>query len=435
MELSRMTRRLAVTVLVAIPLVSLLINVAGAVPIFSRKYQTSCSTCHYAFPQLNAFGKAFLNNGWRYPGGDANARKEEPVSLGSEAYKQVWPNAIWPSDVPGTSPFAVHATGSVEMPFNQPDSVAKSRLNFPEHVQVFYAGTLGETFSFFGEVELEKNDAGGIDVGCPFRLQWNRAPGFNVVVGSLHFDPSPGDFSLIPSDINVGVLPSRNGWTAAGEMPGLGVWGAGNGPGGKGGWKYMGGMVQGQGMSDIGADKDFFARGTYKFGGLGEIGGTAGQASASSAFYRDNSATVGAYVYTGKVAGDGVGTFYADRENLTAVAGTADIWYERAILNATVMSMTSKIPDRAGVADRKSLAWYAQGQYVIYPWLIGLARFESTTLDKDSGDKAETTLIPAVVTMVRANVKLTLEYRRPITHYDVRKVDEEHLFLRVNFAL
>lgn len=440
MEQSSTMRRLVVAVLVAIPLVSLLINVAGAVPIFTRKYKTSCSTCHYAFPQLNAFGKAFQNNGWRYPGGDADARKDEPTSLGSEAYKKVWPDAIWPSDVPGSVPVAVHAIGSVEMPLNQPDSVAKSHLNFPEHVQVFYAGTLGETFSFFGEVELEQNDAGGLDVGAPFRLQWNRATGFNVVAGSLHFDPSPGDFSLIPSDINVSVLPSRNGWTAGGEMPGLGIWGAGNGPGGKGGWKYSTGMVQGQGVSDIGADKDFFARGTYKFGGLGEIGGTAGQASATSAFYRDNSATVGAYVYTGKVAG----TYFADREDLTVLAGTADIWYERAILNVTVMSMNSKIPGRSVVTaagtiaplpDRKSLAWYAQGQYVIYPWLIGLARYEATTEDKENNSNPETTLIPAIVSMVRANVKVTLEYRRPLSDYSSRKVDEEHLFLRLNFAL
>ena len=130
MELSRRMRHLVGAVLIAMPLVSILAGIAGAVPIFSRKYQTSCSTCHYAFPQLNAFGKAFLNNGWRYPGGDANFRKDEPTSLGSEAYKQVWPNAIWPSDIPGSAPIAVHAVGSIEMPFNQPDSVGQ------EHVEL-----------------------------------------------------------------------------------------------------------------------------------------------------------------------------------------------------------------------------------------------------------------------------------------------------------
>jgi len=433
MKLSGRMRHLLGAALVAMPLVALITSIAGAVPIFSRKYQTSCSTCHYAFPQLNAFGKAFQNNGWRYPGGDANFRKDEPTSLGSEAYKQVWPNAIWPSDIPGGAPVAVHAAGTVYMPMNQPDSVAKSSMVFPEHVQVFYAGTLGETFSFFGEVELQDNGAGGIDVGCPFRLQWNRHTNFNVVVGSLHFDPTPGDFSLIPSDINVSALASRNGWSAAGEMPGIGLWGAGNGPGGRGGWKYTAGMVQGQGMSPVGADKDFYARATYKVGGLGEIGGTEGAASKTSAFYQDNSATVGGYVYSGTVAG----AVYSQREHLDAYAGTANVWYQSAILDATVMSMSSKID---GLADRKSLAWYAQGQYVIYPWLIGLLRYESTVLDtgapsSDPNSETVTTLVPAVVSMVRANVKVTLEYRRPLSQYDARKTTEEHLLLRLNFAL
>ena len=36
---------------------------AEAIPAFSRKYATSCATCHVAFPKLNAFGKAFRNNG------------------------------------------------------------------------------------------------------------------------------------------------------------------------------------------------------------------------------------------------------------------------------------------------------------------------------------------------------------------------------------
>jgi hypothetical protein len=362
MEWSGKLRSAAAAALISTTLLPLLITAARAVPVFSRKYQTSCSTCHYAFPQLNAFGKAFQNNGWRYPGGDANFRKEEPTSLGSEAYKQIWPNSIWPSDIP----------------------------------------------------------------------EWNRAPAFNVTAGSIHFDPSPGDFSLIPSDNNVTTLTSRNGWSAADEMPGLDIWGAGNGSGGKGGWKYTAGIVQGQGLSSFGADKDYFAQVRYKIGGLGEIGGTQGQASSTSAFYEDNNATLGGYVYSGTVAGD----VFSDREDLNVWALTADLWYKRAILNATFMDMGSKFAHAlTPVPDRKSQAWYAQGQYVIYPWLIGLARYEATTIDTDVDSKAETTLIPAIVSMVRANVKVTLEYRRPITHYDARKVDEEHLLFRLDFAM
>src|SRR3990170_7009566 len=83
-------------------LVSLSVRPAEAIPAWSRKYQTSCSTCHAVYPKLNHFGKAFRNNGYRFPGGeDETATKETPVSLGADAYKKMFPRALWPSDIPG----------------------------------------------------------------------------------------------------------------------------------------------------------------------------------------------------------------------------------------------------------------------------------------------------------------------------------------------
>lgn len=426
MQAGRRKHGLYLPVLLVVPLLAGVVDIATAIPVFSRKYQTSCSTCHYAFPQLNAFGKAFRNNGYRYPGGDENFRKQEPVSLGSEAYKRVFPDAIWPSDIPGAVPLAVHAMGQYELKFDQPDSVAKTSFEFPMGAHIMYAGTLGERVSFFGEIEVEKED-GEIATDFPFRLEFNTSPALNIGVGTFGFDPSPGDRNLIPEDFNVSVLESRNGWTAGEEQPGLELWGAGNGPSDRGGWKYTAGVVEGQG-GDAGRDKDVFGRLSYKIGGLGRLGGTEGQASQSSAFYLDNSATIGGYVYSGRVGAD----LFADKEDLTVVAGTLDAWYQRAILNATVMNMKSKI---GGLPDRNSTAWYAQGQYVVFPWLIGLARYEWT--DEDTGDNvdAQTTLIPAVTTMIRANVKATLEYVRPVSDYNARKADEERVIAKFEFAL
>src|SRR6185369_8281501 len=81
---------------------------AGAVPVFSRKYQTSCQTCHVAFPKLNPFGEAFRLNGYRMPteAESPDLVKEEPVSLGSEAYERIWPDAVYPSTLPAHVPFA-----------------------------------------------------------------------------------------------------------------------------------------------------------------------------------------------------------------------------------------------------------------------------------------------------------------------------------------
>jgi len=38
-----------------------------AIPAFSRKYQTSCTTCHNNYPELNDFGEAFKKNGSSFP--------------------------------------------------------------------------------------------------------------------------------------------------------------------------------------------------------------------------------------------------------------------------------------------------------------------------------------------------------------------------------
>jgi hypothetical protein len=58
---------------------------ASAIPVFARKYGTSCSTCHNNFPELNDFGWAFYKNGFKFPKDDETFVKEPPVLLGAKA--------------------------------------------------------------------------------------------------------------------------------------------------------------------------------------------------------------------------------------------------------------------------------------------------------------------------------------------------------------
>ncbi|MEI6092042.1 MAG: hypothetical protein WCR42_16445, partial [bacterium] len=44
----------------------LLFETGKAIPAFSRKYSTSCITCHSVYPKLNPFGEAFRINGYKY---------------------------------------------------------------------------------------------------------------------------------------------------------------------------------------------------------------------------------------------------------------------------------------------------------------------------------------------------------------------------------
>jgi hypothetical protein len=80
----------------------------GAVPAFSRKYQTSCQTCHTIFPKLNPFGQAFRLNGYHMPKETEELIKQKPVSLGAEAYERMWPQMVFPSDLPSYVPLALN---------------------------------------------------------------------------------------------------------------------------------------------------------------------------------------------------------------------------------------------------------------------------------------------------------------------------------------
>lgn len=92
----------AVVVAAAAAAVLLPLRTAEAIPAFARKYQTSCQTCHIAFPKLNPFGEVFRLHGYRIPEETEDMIRERPVQLGGPAFKRVWPDAVWPSDIPGT---------------------------------------------------------------------------------------------------------------------------------------------------------------------------------------------------------------------------------------------------------------------------------------------------------------------------------------------
>src|SRR6476620_8202866 len=119
-----------------------------AVPAFARKYQTSCQTCHIVFPKLKAFGEAFRLRGYRLPGETEEQVKEKPVSLGAPAYKRLWPEAIWPGELPGSVPLAVNIKFAYAntSTLNDDGTVTsvKNDLQFPQELNVFGAGTLGD---------------------------------------------------------------------------------------------------------------------------------------------------------------------------------------------------------------------------------------------------------------------------------------------------
>lgn len=408
----RMRSGLAVSLLA---LLVLTCTEGNAIPTFARKYKTSCSTCHYAFPKLNAFGQAFQANGFRYPAAtDREVTKEEPVSLGSEGQKRAFPDAIWPADIAGTSPVSLHLTS--QMHLNKKDP--KLSFEFPHELGLMAAGTVGETFSYFAEVGIEQAN----ELSYGFFVQYDNRPQFHIRVGGIEPMPIQDGLRLTAASYNIGdfhtVADEKSGgnpiWSFGGDQSGIEVWGRTNGPNGRGGFRYALGVANGQSDDSnnaIKTAKDFFVYASYKFGGLGEIGGTKGAESRASAFWLDNSVRVGGYSYVGKSRYGGFDNkFYVVGENW-------DVWYNRLNLFGSYLYQKDKNVDGA---DQRVVtkAWFTQGDVVIYPWLIGIGRYEWTRVGADA--KASMTFIPGIAVVLRANLKLTPQGLIPLNDRDNR---------------
>lgn len=397
-----------------------------AMPMFTRKYKTSCSTCHYAFPSLNAAGEAFKANGYRFPNGeDSTLRQDEPVSLGAEEQKRVFPDAIWPSDIPGTVPVAIQGIGRYN--YSRPAAV-KWSFEFPHELEVFIAGTLGDHFSFFGEAELE-NSGNEVEVAFPLWLQYDLAPAFHVRMGAVEIEPSRSALRHTRNHFNTNSFTSRNGWRFRDEAFGVELWGATNGIGNRGGFTYHLGVVNGQGpFVDLNPTKDVFARATFKFGGLGEAGGIGdGVSDPNPRFYIDNSFTVGAFGYRGKARH---ATTSVD-ETFRIAGVNAEAWLDRLRLETVLMQMDSEIPNRA---DRVSRVAYLEGSVVAFPWIIPITRYEWQDADVDLDTvQPVKSIIVAVAALPTANIKFISEFKKALDTLNKNRRNDSFT-LQINFA-
>ena len=439
--------RLTVVGAILVALVVLSAAPAEAIPAWSRKYQTSCSTCHAVFPKLNYFGKAFRNNGYRFPGGeDGTATKQAPVSLGADAYKKMFPKALWPSDIPGTVPLAVRGVAR----FNTFQDAQTTTFEFPHEFEVLAGGTLGETFSFFGELEVE-NEANENELGMGLMLQYDPRPGLHVRMGSVSVHPigdmlrltaahySAYDTRTTPSsrtltapnpnrstaNLSISARTGEDRWRFRDDQAGVEVWGARNGPNNHGGLTWSVGLGNGQGLIDANDHKDVFARAAYKFGGYGELGG--GELSQDLEFWRDDSFKVGAFTYVGKstnnyegstsalsgTAGSGIVNVSAGSttDNDFRITGVEFDWWARD-LNLFGLYMRQHDDDpRATGESIDTDAWFVEGNYTVYPWLVGILRYGATAQDFSvrADPVTQKFLVPAVAFVARANVKFTIE--------------------------
>ncbi|MGA7613703.1 MAG: hypothetical protein WBX15_00855 [Thermoanaerobaculia bacterium] len=425
---------------------------AFAVPVFARKYKTSCQTCHVGFPKLNAFGEAFRLNGYRFPNETEAQVKVPQTSLGSDAYKRMWPKMIYPSDIPGNVPLAMNikmASIYLSSVDDTGRTVVKNDFQFPQEVNLFSAGTMGDHMSFFGEMTWAQ-DAG--ETGTEIEhaeLHFNSPFGpehmVNFKIGKFAPDLADGFQEMwISTDNAIDTLFSYNpigvaGGTGLSEdmggislpmmVEGIEMYGVAHHR-----FFYTAGITNGLGPGDGTADgnasKDFYARADYKFGGMGLDGDTTG-VNLPPQNWRERSLRVGILGYQGNGKGidfpvdSGMGMMADEmpanlQDRTFSRAGLyASWWFDD--LNVFGVAMNGRDTIDAFADDGSLLSrneptydtWFVQADYVITPVFQTSLRYESLKPGDRSVDSLRF-LNASFSYFAYANVKGMLEYRRDL---------------------
>ncbi len=411
---------------------------ASAIPPFARKYETSCLTCHVTPPKLNAFGRAFKNRGYRMPGDDEELIKVKQVPIGSPSWKRVWPEGTWPSSIPGGNYFGIDIQANYEV---NPSSEVTNAFDGVGEIGLLLGGTLGESFSFYGDVELfEHGGPGGI--GRLF-VQYNHPSNyFNVRLGQ--FEPRAAPFSnhlrlTRLTGYLMNLYPTASAGNFFGFSPnqrGIEVWGGKEGPGNKGGLMWSAGVVNGNfggavealedsplsafieeleeaadaygnGL-DVNSEKDFYFQASYKIGGLGVFGSGGSDVLVQAKNWRDNSLTFNAYYYrgvTGAFFENPSGDEFIPNGNTFYRTGVSfDAW----IYDLNVFGGWQRNHDRLidGSAFRNDITMVEANYVTPWPWLQPLVRFERVR--PDFGPSFNRTTL-SLSMMLRANIVFTVD--------------------------
>lgn len=406
------------------------------IPAFARKYRTSCSTCHTAAPKLNVLGEAFRLNGYRFPDNDLLLRKEEPVPLGAEPWKDQWPRAIWPGELPAIPPVALRIVNDAQVTAED-TAGARWTYRFPNEVYLLAGGSLGSAIGFFLEMEWTPDDGFEvIQAKVPFQNAVPFLPDrlLNLWVGKqnlylftlgdrqidraarqrflwMEFDPS--QLALLDTETGEEVR-SENDLRLRSAQPALEANGL------IGGRAYYA-LGLSQGSVAFGTDnntaKDFYYKLRYKLGGLaldgtydadrGPVLGTGGQLF-------DRGLVLEHFGYLGKhpVAGEAQDVHRTFGVAARWLYGTLDLgagWVWGENRNPWGLDPPIRLTHWSG---------FSKLEYFIYPWLIASLKADLLRADIPEGARSagfggspldQTRVLPGVVVLLRQNVRGVIE--------------------------
>jgi hypothetical protein len=386
--------------------------------------------CHAPFPKLTAIGEAIRLNGYKMPEGDELYIKDEPVSMGAEAYKRVFPKAVWPSHIPSLPPISLRLIGDFELDIGDAASARDSNLRteFPHELEIFSFGAFGDNMSFYAELEFEHFTSvtgvgggeyeGAEEINYEAWLMWEDLfveNVFNIKVGSIGGNeialPNARDHSR---NLKNHYL-YRDKITKGLDGPGLEINGFAKN------WRYAAGAVKPEQNKFV--RTDYYIQGSLKFGGIGYDGSgglseEGGLKEDPAGYWRDDSILIGGFYH---IDADDI-----DRFGLDSRLNYKDL--------SVAIGWATKNDD---VTDMEDDVWFVDSNYFLYPWLIPYIVYETYTPEAANGDQSR--ILLGISVLARANIKLNLEGRfytenEPREAAGLDKNLDDRIFLRVDFA-
>ncbi len=399
---------------------------AHAIPAFARRYGTSCQTCHTIYPKLTPFGEAFRRNGFKFPGKDEDFVKQETVPLGNEAYKAMFPKAVWPANLAGSAPLAFGGNGQMVI-HPQTHSGAGAADNYQvltlhdlvAEGHMWLGGALTEHISYFGEVtfatdhtidlehlELHFNDliphakhVLNLYVGRGFPNLTSFGPHSSYVADMIM--PSLMTTALLGATSDSFAPLNENNLVEVNGMV-------------KGRFIYGVGLASGANL-DVRNTQDVYAHLGFKVHGM-RLDGEGDTSGNPDKPWAENALTVDAFGYrsashfqpaqnpaiptnmppptlddTTYVVGTHV---RAQLQSFELNAGFYHEWHDHATGDGSSV---------------RALAQYDELSYVVLPWLVPAVRFEWAQLKPANGPFVnDLKITPGIAALVIPNLKLTL---------------------------
>lgn len=423
--MKKITLSLTLILFCAFTLLSM-VDDASAIPTFARKHNMPCSSCHIAFPKLNAFGKQFRENGYRMPGDKGTYIYQEGVPLSASI------NIAWESE-------KAEETDVRE---------SRNSIDF-EEARLFAGGTLAPKVSYYADlklfekepsedVELEEAVAGEhlqafVILDDPFSPAIPEGY-VNIAIGLRELDlPISPMRRLTESQYLIyNTMPMAMGMSSEELMNGLmfmtpqtGIEVKGNFPQGL---HYGFSLINGRGsLTDNNDRKDIY----------GNIG------------YTRNGQTIGLIGYSGKNVLADVTTFETDGEvgdgpdvDTTRYAVSIDANILKG-LNLFGMYMWMKDSyDEAlmfnamdSSKEREFTGYFIEADYLVMPRLIAALRWDNISDEDNSKDQTQATANLSYFFV--ENVKFLFEYSQLETDADFNLSEEttqEKYLARVSYA-